>query len=202
VLAFALARAGNPTGAANALGNWAEALPADPHVPWESGKLHEICGRADLAIHAFERALELLGDADQDLDLAGDCLIRLARAHRSLGDLAAAEHCVERLLAFDTQQPEVHLEHAWIAFDHGHMDLAVERAQRARALLRPEHGDLAIYVTQSLGYALAELGRRDEARRELEAFLAARPDDRPASAFLAAIIGPPTGSPRRNAGDA
>jgi tetratricopeptide (TPR) repeat protein len=134
-----------------------------------------------LAIHAFERALELLGDVDQDLDLAGDCLIRLARAHRSLGDLAAAEHCVERLLAFDTQQPEVHLEHAWIAFDHGHMDLAVERAQRARALLRPEHGDLAIYVTQSLGYALAELGRRDEARRELEAFLAARPDDRPAS---------------------
>lgn len=105
----------------------------------------------------------------------GDALTELALGETQLGDFAKAAPYFDTALALEPNSPQLRLDYARAAMDFGDLDHARTLAQQ---LLQEEAGNPAGLAAahEVLGRTLLRMNQDQQARTELEAAMALKPD--------------------------
>jgi tetratricopeptide (TPR) repeat protein len=131
-------------------------MPQDHRWHYLVGYVHYLLGRLSDAIPLFERSLELQPDFLP-------AVLRMGRAHLELGDHEVARPWFDRALQLDPSAAAGLEGLGKIAAASGDPEKALEYFSRALA-----EEPTATSLHYALGQTYRDLGRMDEARRELE----------------------------------
>jgi predicted O-linked N-acetylglucosamine transferase (SPINDLY family) len=204
-LAVALGKAGQAEEAAGAFESYLRLKPDDAPARADYGLILARLGRRDAARTQLNQALQLApnhlpalrtlasvvdrADArallERALALAPDdaeTLLQYAELCRVAGDFARAEQAIARALARKPDEPDLHNQQALIALASGNAAKA-EAAARAALLLAPDAPEFHV----SLGAALWEQRKMDEAKQHIDRVLAQAPHIVEAHLFAASF---------------
>ncbi|HEY6546379.1 MAG TPA: tetratricopeptide repeat protein, partial [Vicinamibacteria bacterium] len=163
LLAVYLTEAGRARESLPLLAPFLEAGRPDPDLLTAQGMAQAQLGRRSEALAAFARAA-------QDDPTNAMVLVNTATVHLMTGDLEPARRAFEAALALDPDLARVHNGLGVIAAQQGRLEEAVARWKEAARLEPWDHQALF-----NLGSTLRRLGRQDDARPYLEAYLRAAP---------------------------
>jgi len=206
----ALAQSGNPGGAMalldHALGQWPQAVDLDlldalraaaaGHADRADAIARDLLARApgdfDVAVFAGQRALaaQRLDEAARDFDRANHLrpdhqapMLGLAGVARARGDHAGEVRWIDRARHADAGNLAVALYAAQLALDAGHADQA---AQILAPFATKPNGNNALRLLAGLTFA--QVGRKEEAIDQLNAFLLHGGEDGRARFALAVLL--------------
>lgn len=159
--AESLRRAGKTDAAVEVLAQLAESNPELPLVHVSAGDLYRQIERFEEAAAAYDRALQLYGDMDEE-----QWFVYYARAicHERIGNWEQAEADFRRALELNPGQPQVlnYLGYSLVE-KQIKLDEALDMIEQAVAR-QPNSG----YIVDSLGWVLYRLGRYEEAVGHME----------------------------------
>ncbi len=136
--------------------NWLHRHPADVQMLFSIGLVHEVMGDDVAALAHYDRALKINQSHPESLQNRGVVLIRLGRAGEAIENN-------RRFLAASPESPAAHRNLVESCLSARRHQDAVSAANNALAI-SPSDAQLRL----NRGYALAALGRIDEARRDIE----------------------------------
>lgn len=158
----ALTLAGDAGGAAQRLADWVRQHPKDVAVLVYAAELDMHAGRDKAAIARFETLLPLAPNNYSVLN-------NLAVLYQKQNDAPRALAAAEKAFALASDHPAVMDTLGWILLRQGETRRALDLLARAAALA-PGAGTLRYHH----GVALSQVGKKAEARRELEAAIASK----------------------------
>lgn len=151
----ALIESGNTGKAVDFMESWAKDNPRDSIALRALGEAYLRDGRYGAARTTYESALKQHGDDAHVLNNLAHILLRQ-------GDKAAVAYA-EKAHRLAPDDPAVNDTLGWLYVQHGQTDKGIKHLRDAR-LRNPVSGDIRYH----LAHALERIGRRDEARQELE----------------------------------
>lgn len=141
---------------------WLKSNPKDVGAWKALGNAQARASVFPAARRSYETALQLRGNDAETLNNLANVLIRL-------GDAAAAAAIADRALAADSRHPAVIDTAGWAHHLAGNRDRGLQLLRDAR-LRQPDNPEIRYH----LAAALAQAGRKDEAREELAVALKSR----------------------------